>query len=87
MSRVGMPQPRDSGSAAHRYSLSDLYLLNGLGVTCEIDKSHLRAIDRFLCQGLADWKGHSCLIFILLAYCDAILVALGAGRSESMQKL
>ena len=87
MSRVGTQQPRGSGLAAHRCFKSDLYHLDGLGITCEVDKGHLRAIDRFFRKGLADWEGHSGLIFILLAYCDAILVALGAGRSKSMQKL
>ena len=87
MSRVGRQQPRGSGSAAHRCSKSDLYHLDVLGITCEVDKGHLRAIDWFFRQGFADWEGHSGLIFILLADGYAILVALGAGRSKSMQKL
>ena len=87
MSRDGTQQPRDNGSAAHKCSISDLYHLDDMEITCEVDKGHLRAIDRFLCESFSDWEGHSGLIFILLAYGDAILVSLRAGGSESMQKL
>lgn len=63
-------------------SVSSAYV----GHTLERNEVHLRSVDQFLGEDLADGECDFGLVFVLVADGDAVGVVLAAGRAEGVQQ-